>query len=104
MTAIPCLACRRLLPLPRSPLPLPNDQIVTAYSGAIAHAHFAPAETSFALSWYPSSAELDGLLWPLAHSAMTLLTAADLTRVKECPGAYDCDWLFYDTSKNGSPR
>jgi len=25
-------------------------------------------------------------------------------RVRQCPGANDCGWLFYDTSRNGSRR
>ncbi|MGH3132366.1 MAG: CGNR zinc finger domain-containing protein [Gaiellaceae bacterium] len=27
-----------------------------------------------------------------------------MDRVKECPGAGDCGWLFYDTSRNGTRR
>lgn len=79
------------------------DHLRLTYAGAITHAQFAPAETSLSWSW-DEDAALDGPLWPLAHSAVTLLTNGDLTRVKECPGANDCGWLFYDTSKNGSRR
>ena len=66
-------------------------------------AGLAPAATSFSLPWDTATA-LDSLIWTIAHSAMTLLTAGDLTRVKECPGTNDCGWLFYDISKNGSRR
>ena len=40
----------------------------------------------------------------MAGSAVAVLTEEDLGRVRECPGAGDCGWLFYDTSKNGTRR
>ncbi len=86
-----------------SPAASDLDHLRLTYAGAITHARFAPAETSFSWSW-DEDAALDGPLWPIAHSAIALLTSGDLTRVKECPGANDCGWLFYDTSKNGSRR
>ena len=42
--------------------------------------------------------------WAAVTSAMKLLTEGDLARVKQCPGAGDCGWLFYDTSRNRSRR
>ena len=45
--------------------------------------------------------ELDQMLWPLVASAVELLTSEELTRVRRCA---ECDWLFLDTSKNGSRR
>ncbi len=47
---------------------------------------------------------LDGVLWPIAMSAVELLTSDRLERVKQCPGCDDCAWLFLDTSKNGTRR
>jgi predicted RNA-binding Zn ribbon-like protein len=43
-------------------------------------------------------------LWLVSASAVELLTEGDLARVKQCPGADDCGWLFYDTSRNGKRR
>jgi predicted RNA-binding Zn ribbon-like protein len=43
--------------------------------------------------------ELDPMRWPIVTSAVDLLLSDDLTRVKRCG---ECDWLFVDTSKNGS--
>jgi predicted RNA-binding Zn ribbon-like protein len=40
----------------------------------------------------------------VARSAVELHTDGDQRRVRECPGAGDCGWLFYDTSRNGSRR
>lgn len=47
---------------------------------------------------------LDRMLWPIAMSAVELLTSDRLARVKQCPGCDDCAWLFLDTSKNGTRR
>jgi predicted RNA-binding Zn ribbon-like protein len=43
-------------------------------------------------------------LWLVAASAVELLTEGELARVKQCPGADDCGWLFYDSSRNGTRR
>jgi predicted RNA-binding Zn ribbon-like protein len=48
--------------------------------------------------------ELGGPLWLIAQSAVELLTEGELRRIKQCPGAGDCGWLFYDTSRNGTRR
>ena len=42
--------------------------------------------------WDGTPVVLGRSLWPVARS------------VKECPGAGDCGWLFYDTSRNGARR
>jgi predicted RNA-binding Zn ribbon-like protein len=43
-------------------------------------------------------------VWLEGASAVALLTEGDLARVKQCPGADDCGWLFYDTSRSGTRR
>ncbi|MCC6178476.1 MAG: ABATE domain-containing protein [Chloroflexi bacterium] len=53
--------------------------------------------------WHPDAGEPDGILWPVAHSAVELLTLDEPDRVKVCPGAggpIPCGWLFYDESRN----
>ncbi len=62
--------------------------------------------TDGGIAWAPAEedAGLDRVIWPVARSAVELLTSEDLGRVKECPGAGDCGWLFLDTSKNGTRR
>ena len=52
----------------------------------------------------PPPHELGRPLWLVAESAADLLTDGTLGRIKECPGAGDCGWLFYDTSRNGRRR
>ena len=61
------------------------------------------SDDQFAWGWTDVDA-LDRPLWDVARSAIDVLTQDDLKRVKECPGADDCGWLFYDTSKNASRR
>jgi len=49
----------------------------------------------------PPSRPLDGLRWPIAESAISLVTSAEMGGVKKCE---ECDWLFLDSSKNRSRR
>jgi predicted RNA-binding Zn ribbon-like protein len=49
------------------------------------------------------SKDLGQVLWPVARSAVTFLSDVPISRVREC-AAEDCEWLFLDTSKNGSRR
>jgi predicted RNA-binding Zn ribbon-like protein len=60
----------------------------------------------FVWSWRPCDT-LDGMtagfMGRIAVQASALLTSPDLARLRLCALA-DCDWLFVDTSKNGSRR
>ncbi|MFD8968211.1 CGNR zinc finger domain-containing protein [Streptomyces sp. NPDC059568] len=80
-------------------------RIRTEYLAALAHARLCPADGGgFEWSRSVESDDLGRVLWPVARSAVELLTGADFRRLKECPGAGDCGWLFYDTSRNGTRR
>ena len=72
----------------------------------------AAAHDSERLVWTPEGMKagrslsnqrtLEDTLWPIALAAEDLLTTANqLRRVKIC-GSPTCEWLFLDTSKNGS--
>jgi hypothetical protein len=50
---------------------------------------------------WPDDSTLDVPLWPLAHSAIDLLTNGPLERLAPCAR---CRWLFIDTSRNRSRR
>jgi predicted RNA-binding Zn ribbon-like protein len=54
-------------------------------------------------TWARNDEALAWPLWPVAQSAAELLTEADPERIKEC-GSENCNWLFYDVSKNRSRR
>lgn len=78
--------------------------VENAYGRAIASGHLTPARDHFAWSWREAGAQLDQMLWPVALSAVELLTEGDLRRVKVCANPHGCGWLFYDNSKNVSRR
>ena len=69
---------------------------------AMSHTHLVPQADRFAWSWSLEEQSLDRLCWPIARSAIDLLTSEDTGRIKECPGLGDCGWLFFDASKNAS--
>jgi predicted RNA-binding Zn ribbon-like protein len=69
---------------------------------AMAHATIEPARSGFRLDWDDQPA-LDRILWPVARSAVELLSSPDLARVGECRGE-GCGWLFLDTSKTHRRR
>lgn len=56
-------------------------------------------EANCVWEWTDTKNALDRMLWLIADSAAEMLTADDLTRLRECPGE-DCGWLFLDSSKN----
>ena len=72
-------------------------------AAALPHGRIVPSASGFAWAWDEAAEALDRMLWPVARSAAELLTAAELRRVKQCPG-WDCTWLFLDLSKNVSRR
>jgi predicted RNA-binding Zn ribbon-like protein len=90
----------------RSTTPPAQDlaRIQEEYVAALGHARLAEAGSGYELLWDAEPDDLARPLWPVARSAVEVLTGADLSRVKECPGAADCGWLFYDTSRNGRRR
>jgi predicted RNA-binding Zn ribbon-like protein len=75
-----------------------------AYLDAMSGATLVPDDERLTWHWRPDEQRLDQLLWPVARSAVNLLTTGDLRRIKLCENPYGCGWLFYDGSKNGSRR
>jgi predicted RNA-binding Zn ribbon-like protein len=67
---------------------------------AVAHAELVPVDGTHEWNW-PDNDRPHAMLWPIAHAAADLLTAAELGRLKRCAG---CPWLFLDQSKNASRR
>jgi predicted RNA-binding Zn ribbon-like protein len=85
--------------------PPPNDlaTIERTHLTALDHAHLTREAGSFGWTCNREAA-LDRPLWPIAMSAVELLTSDRLPRVKQCPGCDDCGWLFLDVSKNAIRR
>ena len=74
------------------------------HRAAMDHAQLVADGAGFRWQWDEDGDDLDRMLWPIARSAVELLTEESPERVKECPGTGDCGWLFSDTSKNGTRR
>ncbi len=80
------------------------DAIQARYLEALAAAHLGRTDDRFDWSWQGADlAPLQRLLWPIARSAVELLTSADLSRVKICTSG-TCRWLFVDLSKSSTRR
>ena len=88
----------------RDPDPADLEELQRAYADAMAGATLVPRDERFAWDWRPDEQRLEHLLWPVARSAVELLTTGNPRRIKVCENPYGCGWLFYDGSKNGSRR
>jgi len=51
----------------------------------------------------PMGDAISRLRQAIIADAVDLLTGIALERVKRCP-AHDCQWFFFDTSRNGTRR
>lgn len=59
--------------------------------------------TGFEWGWEFDPGDLRAILWPVVLSTTELMTSPDITRVRQC-AREGCQWMFLDTSKNGSRR
>lgn len=80
------------------------ETVRSVYQQAIAGGALTFDGGQFDWDMRPSTPRLDQMLWPVALSAIELLTEGDLRRVKVCANPDGCGWLFYDNSKNASRR
>jgi predicted RNA-binding Zn ribbon-like protein len=92
-----CIASRR------QPAPAQVEQLARVHAECVAHAHLVSHQATFVWTWDPKEAAIESVLGPITLSALTLLTQADLSRIKQCHGDH-CGWLFFDTTKNKSRR
>ena len=87
-----------------------SDLAILAREHADGAAHAALAATDQGVEWrWPEDGQALGRpLWPVAWSAIEILTTGDLQRVKVCPGvpgqAVPCAWLFYDATRSRTRR
>jgi predicted RNA-binding Zn ribbon-like protein len=79
------------------------DLLARIYADCVARARLVPHGAGFVWTWDPRQAPVEAVLGPIALSALTLLTQADLSRIKQCQGDH-CGWLFFDTTKNKRRR
>lgn len=88
----------------RSTAPAATDLevIQRGYAAAARSATLVSAGGRFAWTW--PRADLDRAWYPIAGSAVDLLTTGPLERLKMCPDGEGCGWLFIDVTKNNSRR
>jgi predicted RNA-binding Zn ribbon-like protein len=71
---------------------------------AMTHRHLAYSGREYRWEWkYDKNEILSWVLWPIAQSAVELLTSERLKKVRRC-AAPTCAWLFLDESRNHSRR
>jgi predicted RNA-binding Zn ribbon-like protein len=87
----------------RHPAAAQVEQLARVHAECVSHAHLVPHQATFVWTWDPKEAAIESVLGPITLSALTLLTQADLSRIKQCHGDH-CGWLFFDTTKNKSRR
>jgi predicted RNA-binding Zn ribbon-like protein len=88
----------------REPAAADLAAVHSAYVEMMTQAQLVAEEKGFAWQWPTGAQVLDQLLWPIIRSAVDLLTAPEVRRVRVCPGLDDCGWLFLDSSKSGRRR
>lgn len=83
-----------------TPPPQDLELLREVYVAGLGQARLMIQDASVSWHW-PLTPDLRGVIWLVARSAVELLTAPELARVRQCPGRDDCGWLFLDTSKGG---
>ncbi|WP_344946577.1 CGNR zinc finger domain-containing protein [Sphaerisporangium flaviroseum] len=73
-----------------------------AYRAAMAAAHLVRADGAY--GWAFDGDDPNRTWWPVARSAIELLTAGPVDRVRVCASSGGCAGLFLDLSKNRSRR
>lgn len=84
----------------------PEDlQSLDAFAAdALQHRRLTAAGDRFEWQWAWNERSAPGrMLWPVAQSAVDLLTSARVRSVREC-AAQTCAWLFLDQSRNRTRR
>jgi predicted RNA-binding Zn ribbon-like protein len=77
-------------------------QVQGHYAESMAHARLTPDEDGY--GWQFTGDDPARAWWPVAISAVRLLTDGPLDRVKVCAAEAGCIGLFLDTTKNRSRR
>ena len=82
------------------------DHLSRVLSRARARERLVCRGETCALAWPDDDASLDRVLWPVARSAVEVLTSEEASRVRLCEAtATDgCGWLFLDETRNRSRR
>jgi predicted RNA-binding Zn ribbon-like protein len=76
------------------------DVLIEELRAACPHLTIADRGKGLVQCWKDQGRCLDGLLWPIALSAVEFFVKELPPRLKRCPGI-GCAWLFVDATKNG---
>lgn len=97
---------RIFVALAASATPLAGDIacLNRALAAALPYLQVQPSPHGYGWGWTTDTDTISALLRPIALSAATLLTSAQVDRVKQCEDDRGCGFLFIDTSKNCSRR
>ncbi|MPZ19258.1 MAG: hypothetical protein GEV06_15295 [Luteitalea sp.] len=80
------------------------DELNTFIADALRHRRLTAAGDHFEWQWTRDEpTALGRMLWPIAQSAVDLLTSERVSSVREC-AAPTCAWLFLDQSHNKTRR
>ncbi len=71
---------------------------------AMSHLQLAHVGESFQWQMPSDVADINLILWPVAHAAGELLTSEKSARVRQCEDDRGCGYLFIDNTKNHSRR
>ncbi len=86
-----------------TPAPADLEALDRAWHDAAQRRQLAWQDGRGAWKWMSKPEDLTRIGWPVVDSAVALLGADELARVKKCR-AEDCNWLFVDSSRNRSRR
>jgi predicted RNA-binding Zn ribbon-like protein len=84
----------------------PDDdiaQVVRFYADAVRRARLSRDGTAYEWAFDENADDPDRPWWPVAVSAVELLSSHELARVRECEGR-GCGWLFLDESRSHTRR
>jgi len=87
----------------RAPEPDDLSAMNAALCAESSHVQVKVRPGGFAWAWCDDGKALDRVLWPVVRSAADLLVSGEVQRVRKC-AAEDCDWLFFDVSRNNRRR
>jgi predicted RNA-binding Zn ribbon-like protein len=85
------------------PRPADLERLARIHARALARARLAPTGSALAWCWDAARTPVEAVIGPIVLSAIDLVTRAERTRIKQCPGDH-CGWLFLDTTKNNRRR
>jgi predicted RNA-binding Zn ribbon-like protein len=79
------------------------DRIAASYAACLSKGRLEVGKKFDGWTWVVEEAPAEAVLGPIASSAVSLITTAPRTRLKQCAG-HHCGWLFLDTTKSNNRR